>query len=97
MTRNTSYVTVRNLKELCSTLGVPAAEEPRIRMQVELVRAIRKAVAERGLTHAQTARVVGVGRTVITAVVNGNLDGISLDRLVNIACRLGLKPRVKVA
>ncbi len=97
MTRNASYVTVRNLKELCSTLGVPVQEEPRVRMQVELVRAVRKVISERGLTHAEAARIAGVGRTVITAVANGNLDGISLDRLVNIACRFGLRPSVKVA
>lgn len=78
-------------------LGVPKSDEPRVKMQVELVRAIKKAIDEQGLTHVEAAKRVDVGRTVITAIVNGNLEGVSLDRLVNIACRLGLEPRLKVA
>ncbi|OGQ91280.1 MAG: hypothetical protein A2289_14035 [Deltaproteobacteria bacterium RIFOXYA12_FULL_58_15] len=97
MNKNKAYVTARSSKELCSVLGVPASDEPRVKMQVDLVRAIRAVIVRNELTHAEAAKHAGVGRTVITGIVNGNLDGVSLDRLVNIACRLGLEPKMKVA
>lgn len=64
----------------------------------------RKKIAERiahvikrnEMTHAVAAEVTGFGRTVITAVVGGNIDKISTDRLLKIAERLDLKIQIKV-
>ena len=39
----------------------------------------------------------GVGRTVITAIANGNLGHISTDRLIDVAHSLGLRVQLKVA
>ena len=47
--------------------------------------------------NAQASAKTGIGRTVITAIVNGNLDKISTDRLIDIAQALGLKFHLKVA
>jgi len=91
-----NYIEVQSVEALCKALGLPKLAAPKIRMQVSLVQAIVRVIDKDGLTHAQAAKRAEVGRTVITAVVNGNLDGVSLDRLVMIACRLGLKPEIKV-
>ena len=39
----------------------------------------------------------GVGRTVLTAILNGNTTHISTDRLIDIAQNLGLTVSLRVA
>ena len=92
-----SYFEAKNLNELCSLLGLPESEAPKIRIRLDLVKAIRKAIEKKNMTHAQAAIKTGMGRTVITAIMNGNLDKISTDRLIDVAQSLGLKLHIKVA
>lgn len=92
-----SYFEAENLSDLCSLLGLPESEAPKIRMRLNLVKGIRRVIEKKGLTHAEAARITGMGRTVITAIMNGNLDKISTDRLIDVAQSLGLKLQLKVA
>lgn len=59
--------------------------------------AVKRVTERNGWTHAETAERAKVGRTVVTAIVNGNLRGVSTDRLIDIAHNLGLKLQLKVA
>lgn len=92
-----SKVDVKNLEDLCSLLGLPEAEVPKLRLRLEIVNGIRATIKKQNLTHQEAATKCGVGRTVITAVVNGNLNRISTDRLIDIAQGLGLSLLLKVA
>ncbi len=92
-----AYFEAKNIKELCKILGVPESEAAKIEMRRELVVAIRRTIEKKGLTHELAAEEAGVGRTVITAIVNGNLEKISTDRLIDVAQNLGLKVQLKVA
>jgi predicted XRE-type DNA-binding protein len=92
-----SYFEVQNLKELCELMGLPPSEAARLRIRVDLAKAIRKVIEQNGLTHAIASEKADVGRTVITAIANGNLNNISTDRLIDVAHALGLKIQLKVA
>ena len=92
-----SYLEVKNAKELCKLLGLPVSEAPKIEMRTQLVIAIKRSIERQKLTHAQASAKTGIGRTVITAIVNGNLDKISTDRLIDVAQGLGLKLHLRVA
>ena len=92
-----SYLEAKNLNELCQVLGLPESEAPKIQIRLDLLKGIRRAIEKKGMTHAQAATKTGIGRTVITAIMNGNLDKISTDRLIDIAQSLGLKLHLKVA
>lgn len=61
----------------------------------KLAKSIRKTIEKLKLTHVEAAEKTGMGRTVITAVMNGNLNKISTDRLIDIAQALGLKFQLK--
>lgn len=91
------YLEAKNAKELCKLMGLPLSEAPKIEMRTQLVVAIKHAIEKQELTHAQAAAKAQVGRTVITAIVNGNLHRISTDRLIDVAQNLGLKVQLKVA
>lgn len=71
------YVEAKNSKEICKLLGLPLSEAPKIEIRTQLVVAIKRAIERGKLTHAQAATKTGVGRTVITAIVNGNLESVS--------------------
>jgi len=92
-----NYFEAKNTKELCKLLGVPESEAAKIEMRRNLVIAIKKTIEKQGWTHQAAAQESGVGRTVITAILNGNLEKISTDRLIDIAQSLGLKVQLKVA
>ncbi len=91
------FTEAKNAKELCKLMGLPVSEAPKVEMRVQLVIAIKRAIEKQDLTHAEAADKAGVGRTVITAIVNGNLHRISTDRLIDVAQNLGLKLQLKVA
>jgi predicted XRE-type DNA-binding protein len=58
---------------------------------------IRESIKKKDLTQVEAAKKAGVGRTVITAIVNGNIGKISTDRLIDIATSLGVKLHLEVA
>jgi predicted XRE-type DNA-binding protein len=92
-----NYFEAKSAKELCKILGVPESEAAKIEMRRNLVIAIKKTIEKHCWTHQEAAEESGVGRTVITAIVNGNLEKISTDRLIDVAQSLGLKVQLKVA
>ncbi len=92
-----NYTEAKNVKELAKVLGLPKGEAAKIEMRTNLVIAIKKTVEKKQLTHAEAAKQAGVGRTVVTAILNGNTAHISTDRLIDIAQNLGLTVTLRVA
>lgn len=92
-----NYTEVKTMKELAKALKLPKGEAAKIEMRTDLTVAIKKAVEKKRLTHAEAAKRAGVGRTVITAILNGNTTHISTDRLIDIAQNLGLTVTLRVA
>jgi predicted XRE-type DNA-binding protein len=91
------YVEVKNLKELCKALGLPQSHAPKVEMRRDLVIGIKEVIKKKALTQVQAAKKADVGRTVITAIVNGNIAKISTDKLIDVATSLGLKLHLEVA
>ena len=92
-----AYFEAKTTKELCQLLGLPPMQAAKIEARRDLVVAIRRTVEKHKWTHAQAAQKAKIGRTVITAIVNGNIDKISTDRLIDVAQQLGLKVHLEVA
>jgi hypothetical protein len=91
------FVEAKNAKELCKILGLPDTQAPKVEMRVDLALSIKAVMSKRKYTHAIAAKKANVGRTVITAITNGDLRRISTDRLIDIAQNLGLTVTLKVA
>src|SRR6267143_1943720 len=80
-------------------LGLPDAAA--LLAKSELVSRISDIIVERGLTQAQAAKILGVNQPKVSALMRGNLDGFSSDRLFRFLNALGsdieiaVKPRAR--
>jgi len=76
------YIEIKDVRQLCKVLGLPKSQAARVEVRRDLVLAIYHKIMTKKLTHLQAAKLAGVGRTVITAVVNANIGKISTDKLI---------------
>jgi predicted XRE-type DNA-binding protein len=61
-----------------------------------LVLRIRNLIAERGLTQAKAAKVLGLDQPKLSALVRGQVERYSLDRLFRLLNRLGLRVEIAI-
>ena len=94
MSTNKTLV-ARNSKELADALGLTEADRAAMEIQFELAEQIALETRRAGLTHAQLAQLAGASRPRVTAILNGNLDGVSTDLLLRILAALGVRVRLK--
>ena len=85
----------RNSKELAEALGLTEADRAAMEIQFELAEQIALETRRAGLTHAQLAQLAGASRPRVTAILNGNLDGVSTDLLLRILAALGVRVRLR--
>ena len=76
-------------------LGFGPEEAEHLRIRSDLMIALRKLIEDRRLTQAEAARVFGVTQPRISNLVRGKIDLFSIDTLVDMLARAGI--RVEVA
>jgi len=68
-------------------LGLPDADT--LLIKAELVRQISRIIAQRGLTQAQAAELLGIDQPKVSALLSGRLRGFSLERITRFLNALG--------
>lgn len=94
MSTNKTLV-ARNSKELADALDLTEADRAAMEIQFELAEQIARETQRAGLTHARLAQLAGASRPRVTAILNGNLDGVSTDLLLRILAALGVRVRLR--
>jgi predicted XRE-type DNA-binding protein len=74
-----------------------AAEAASMKLRAELAIKITETVRERKLTQSKVAALARVSQPRVSDLIRGRLDLFSLDALVDMADRLGLRTRVIVS
>jgi predicted XRE-type DNA-binding protein len=87
-------VVARSAEELAEVLGLTDEDAAFLQLRAQLLARIVRQVGALGLTHAAAAERCGTSRSRMTAILNGNLKGISTDLLLRIIGRLGLQARL---
>src|SRR4051794_33828608 len=64
--------------------------------KAELVRRIRNLLADRGLTQAKAAELLGLDQPKISALARGRVQGYSIDRLFRFLNTLGQRVEISV-
>ncbi len=75
-------------------LGIEDAEE--MTLKADLAERVARAVRSRGLTQKRAAELAGLKQSDMSNIVNGRVDGISIERLFSVLNRLGYSVRVQV-
>ena len=87
--RKSKVVVTRNAGELAKALGLTAADGAEIKLRSDLNSKIIEVVGQKGLTHAQVARLASASRTRVTAIMNRSTMEISTDLLLRVLYALG--------
>lgn len=87
-------VSARNARELADALDLSDPDRAALEMQLELAERIALEVRRLEVTHANLARLAGTSRPRVTAILNGNLEGVSTELLLRLLA--ALKVRVEL-
>jgi predicted XRE-type DNA-binding protein len=66
-------------------------------MRSELLRGLQAWLAESGATQTAAAAELGLTQARMSDIKRGKIEAFSLDLLVRLAARAGLRPRIKLA
>jgi predicted XRE-type DNA-binding protein len=94
MSRRKSIV-AKNSRDLAEALRISSSDRAALEVQVELTERIALEVRTMGITHADLAQLASTSRPRVTAILNGNLEGVSTDLLLRILAALGVKVQLK--
>jgi predicted XRE-type DNA-binding protein len=72
-------------------LGFTGEEAEHLTLRAELMGHLQKVIAARGLTQAEVAKLLGVAQPRVSDVMRGRLDLFSIDTLVDMLARLGIR------
>jgi predicted XRE-type DNA-binding protein len=90
----TSIRIERGSGNVFADLGLPNPDLALAKAQ--LVQRIRDLIAQRELTQAQAARLLGLDQPKVSALVRGHVEGYSIDRLFRLLSALGQRVEITI-
>ena len=75
----------------------PADQAAEMEMRSLLLQGLGQWLADSGVTQTEAAKVLGVTQARISDMKRGKISLFSLDLLVRLAARAGLRPQLKLA
>ena len=95
-TKTHKGVTVRTAEELGRALGLSAADTAEMEFRSELTVALARIIQTGRLTHAEIAKRAGTSRTRVTAIANGNTQGVSTDVLIRVLAATDYRTELRI-
>ncbi len=86
---------IKTSVELAQLLELSSSDAIEIEFRAKIVKKISEAVDRHSLTHAAVAQVAHTSRTRVTAILNGNITGISTDLLLRLLYSLGFRAEIR--
>ncbi len=77
-------------------LGFPPAEAENLRIRADLLIDLRHVIREKGWTQAQAAEFFQETQPRISCLMNGDVTRFSIDKLINLLAKAGLRVHVAV-
>ena len=90
------FKVTRSSGNVFKDLGFPEDEAEHLRVRADLLIQIQKALKARGLKQAEAAKVLGVTQPRVSDLVRGRIDLFSVDGLIDMLARLGIRVRLVV-
>lgn len=89
-------VRVDSAEDLGRALGLSAAETGEMEFRSDLTGALIRIIRDIKMTHAEIAKKAGTSRTRVTAIANGNTQGISTDLMIRVLSATGHKAELRI-
>jgi predicted XRE-type DNA-binding protein len=89
-------IRAKTAEDLGRALGLSPAETGEMEFRSELTCAVAKIIRKGRHTHAEIAERAGTSRSRVTAIANGNTQGISTDLLIRVLSATGHKAELRV-
>ena len=86
--------TTRSTGNVFRDLGFPPDEAEHLRIRADLLLQLQKAIQSQGLKQAEAAKLLGVTQPRVSDLMRGRLDLFSVDTLIDMLARLGIRVRV---
>ena len=86
----------RSTGNVFKDVGFPDDEAEHLRVRADLLIQIQQALKARGLKQAEAARLLGVTQPRVSDLVRGRIDLFSIDSLIDMLARLGVRVKVVV-
>ncbi|MBI2519517.1 MAG: XRE family transcriptional regulator [Bdellovibrio sp.] len=86
----------KTIEEFGKDLGVTSDRVLISKMKTTLKKRIIKETEVRELTCAELAEASGLSRTVVSGIVNGSLQSVSIERLIRLASALSLSVELNI-
>lgn len=78
-------------------LGFEAKKAESLRLRAELMVEVRRLIEGRKLTQRSAASLLGVTQPRISDLIRGRIDLFSIDSLVNMLARAGMRIQLRIA
>jgi predicted XRE-type DNA-binding protein len=78
-------------------LGFSPEKAAILQMRADLMANLRKVIKARKLTQAKAAKLLGVSQSRVSDLVRGKWEKFSLEMLITLATRAGIRVRLKTA
>jgi predicted XRE-type DNA-binding protein len=75
----------------------PAEKAAEMEMRAQLLMGLEHWLEKSRMTQAEAAKVLGITQARVSDLKRGKIDRFSMDLLVRLAARAGLKPKLKLA
>ena len=89
-------VVIRTAAELGDVLGLSPAQTAEMEFRSDLTAALAKIIQSGEMTHERISKAAGTSRTRVTAIANGNTDGVSTDVLIRVLAATGYRAELRV-
>ena len=96
MSKARKLVKARTAHELSRALGLSVSDTAEMEFRSDLTVALARIIQSGRLTHADIAKQAGTSRTRVTAIANGNTQGVSTDVLIRVLAATGHRAEVRV-
>ena len=81
---------------LARQLSIPKSRGLEAVLKAQLIAAIVREIARRGLTHVEVAARSGLPRSAVTGILSGSLQKVTIDRVLRLLEAVGLEARIRV-
>jgi len=78
-------------------LGYSPEEAAILQMRADLMTQLRKFIETKKLTQTNAAKILGISQSRISDLIRGKWERFSLEMLVTLATRAGMRVRLKTA